>query len=68
MIQAIKNFFNKIPFSFSKSGARDTYYDVNRDGKLVLCRHELLKSGRMDRQIKAARELKKMSEQSSKKD
>lgn len=37
---------------------RETYYQVSKDGALVLNRDELIQSGKMDRQIEAARELK----------
>jgi len=43
---------------FTLSGEQnDTFYGVNRDGRLALDREGLLKSGRMNRQFEAARRL-----------
>lgn len=39
-----------------------TFYSVNRDGKLVLDVRGLLESGRMDRQLQAARQIKARKE------
>ncbi|WP_238151771.1 MULTISPECIES: hypothetical protein [Xanthomonas] len=55
----MKHFFSQ--FAISKKGQKETFYEVNRDGALVLKRDELLKSGRMSRQLDAARELSKVS-------
>ncbi len=58
MIMDMKRFFSQ--FVIAKPGHRETFYEVNRDGALVLNRDELLKSGRMNRQLEAARVLKKV--------
>lgn len=70
MFKKANKLFKKLVglFSWATSGQQETYYSVSRDGRLVLCRHELLKSGRMERQFQAARELKKMAAQTSKKE
>lgn len=47
-----------------KSPPQDTFYNVNRDGRLVLDKEGLLKSGRMQRQLDAARDLKNIAEAS----
>jgi len=52
----VKRFFSQ--FSIAKHGHSDSSYDVNRDGALVLNRDDLLKSGRMKRQLDAARDLR----------
>jgi len=44
-----------------QSGHEETYYKVNKDGALVLDRDALLQSGKMKRQLDAARELKKQA-------
>ena len=56
MIGPMKHFFSQ--FTIAKRGQKDTFYEVNRDGALVLNRDGLLKSGRMNRQLDAARDLK----------
>lgn len=50
---------------FTKSGHEETYYKVNKDGALVLDRNALLQSGKMKRQLDAARELKKQTVRTS---
>ncbi|MFL9584308.1 hypothetical protein [Stenotrophomonas sp. AB1(2024)] len=52
----MKRFFSQ--FSIAKRGHNESCYDVNRDGSLVLNREDLLKSGRMKRQLDAARDLR----------
>ncbi|MEC5193951.1 hypothetical protein GGR75_000385 [Xanthomonas campestris] len=56
MISGMKHFFSQ--FTIAKRGQKDTFYEVNRDGALVLNRDGLLKSGRMKRQLDAARDLR----------
>ncbi|MRE90777.1 hypothetical protein CEE61_02440 [Stenotrophomonas maltophilia] len=56
MISDMKQFFSQ--FTIAKRGQKDTFYEVNRDGALVLNRDGLLKSGRMKRQLDAARDLR----------
>lgn len=43
-----------------------TYYKVSKDGALILDRDALLSSGKMQRQLDAARELKKQAARASK--
>lgn len=52
----MKRFFSQ--FSIAKRGQNESSYDVNRDGKLVLNRADLIKSGRLKRQLDAARDLR----------
>lgn len=53
-------------FSYFTQGAREeTYYKVSKDGALILDRDALLKSGKMQRQFDAARELKKQAARTS---
>ncbi len=60
MIRTMKHFFGQ--FTIAKPGQKDeTFYEVNRDGALVLNRDGLLKSGRMNRQLDAARDLRKVA-------
>lgn len=42
---------------FAFSTENQTYYSVNKDGRLVLDKRGLIKSGKMERQFRAAREL-----------
>lgn len=50
---------------FTQSGHEETYYKVSKDGALVLDRDALLQSGKMKRQLDAARELKKQAARTS---
>lgn len=50
---------------FTKGGHEVTYYKVSKDGALVLDRDALLQSGKMKRQLDAARELKKQAARTS---
>ncbi|MGK9144579.1 hypothetical protein KXR77_13745 [Xanthomonas euvesicatoria] len=59
MISDMKHFFSQ--FTIAKRGQKDTFYEVNRDGALVLNRDGLLKSGRMNRQLDAARDLRNLT-------
>ncbi|WP_127172171.1 hypothetical protein [Xanthomonas euvesicatoria] len=59
MISDMKHFFSQ--FTIAKRGQKDTFYEVNRDGALVLNRDGLLKSGRMNRQFDAARDLRNLA-------
>jgi len=56
MISSMKHFLSQ--FTIAKRVQKDTFYEVNRDGALVLNRDGLLKSGRMNRQLDAARDLR----------
>ncbi|WP_129136908.1 hypothetical protein [Luteimonas sp. YGD11-2] len=51
----MKRFFAQFVTSAKNS---DTFYRVTKDGALMLDRDALLRSGKMDRQLQAARELK----------
>jgi len=57
----MKHFFSQ--FVLARPGQRETFYEVDRDGSLFLNRDALLKSGRMKRQLDAARELKAAAEE-----
>jgi hypothetical protein len=56
IISLMKAFFRHFA-----SAADETFYMVNKDGALVLDRDALLQSGKMTRQLDAARDLKKRS-------
>lgn len=53
MWMKIKKWFHQFAFSTENQ----TYYSVNKDGRLVLDKRGLIKSGKMERQFRAAREL-----------
>ena len=50
---------------FVQRHQEETYYKVSKDGALVLDRDALLRSGKMKRQLDAARELKKQAARTS---
>jgi hypothetical protein len=52
----IRRFFSQ--FSFKRNGQQETFYSISREGRLVLDLEGLLKSGRMKRQLDAARQLR----------
>lgn len=52
----VRRALNKVLQSFT-SDKPETFYAVTRDGNLKLDTQALLKSGRMDRQLQAARHL-----------
>lgn len=51
--------------SYFTRAEEETFYKVNKDGALVLDRDALLQSGKMKRQLDAARELKKQATRTS---
>lgn len=53
----LRRALNKVLQPFT-SNTPETFYHVTRDGNLKLDTYGLLKSGRMDRQLQAARDLK----------
>jgi len=52
----LRRALNKVLQPFT-SNTPETFYHVTRDGNLKLDTYGLLKSGRMDRQLQAARDL-----------